>query len=443
MRRLHLPHRFIPFLQAAALAALLISADASSAQELRFEPGPSMTMELHNARWFDGKEMRRGTLYVKDGRFTSQKLKKVERRMDFRGQYLVSPLAEAHNLNLQSSWGFGRYAQSYLRDGVFYAAMLCGEPKSVAPLRELSGQPDSPDVLFNTACITAADGYPLGQLAGLPAGDKAADKAAFAARLAEVVDKSILVIDSPDQLAQKWPLVAPRKSEMLTLMLNRSEAAELRADPRQFGRIGLRPELVAPIVKRAHQDGLHVWAHIETAADFALAVQAGVDVLAHLPGYLIADGASIEAYRISAEAAAEAARHKTAVITGTAAATLFKTTPEQLAAVRRLQADNLKTLAQAGVPLWLGSDTFNGTALAEWRSLVSLGALDAATLLRIATIDTPRALFPKRHLACFEPGCEASFLVLAANPLQDPSALERIHLRIKQGRILTLPGAAE
>lgn len=427
-------------------AGLLLGSLAAAAQELRFEPGAPLTMELRNARWFDGRELRKGTLYVKDGRFVAQKLRKPERRMDLRGQFLVPPLAEALNHNLQSGWGFGRFAQDYLRDGVFYAAMLCGEPRSVAPLRPMSGQPGNPDVLFNTACLTAPDGYPLAQLAGLPGGDKPADKAAFAARLDEVVDKAVIVIDSAEQLEKKWPLIAPRKSEMLTLMLNRSDMPELRSETRQpghFGRFGLRPELVPAIVRRAHQDGLRVWAQVETAADFAAAVQAGVDVIAHLPGYHVAAGSGIEAYRLGAEVAAEAARRRTVVITGTAASALFRTTPELQASVRRLLADNLRQLAQAGVPLWLGSDNFNATALTEWRSLAELGVLDTATLLRIATVDTPRGLFPKRRLACFEPGCEASFLLLGAHPLEAADALEHIHLRVKQGRILKMPGAAE
>ena len=52
--------------------------------------------------------------------------------MDLRGQVLVPPLAEAHNHNLQTAWGWQQFAQRYLDEGVFYAAMLCGDPASVA-----------------------------------------------------------------------------------------------------------------------------------------------------------------------------------------------------------------------------------------------------------------------------------------------------------------------
>ncbi|MEJ6004535.1 hypothetical protein WG899_03175 [Paucibacter sp. AS339] len=415
-------------------AALCPGAAQAQPEAPVYTAGPALTMELKNAQWFDGKGFRKGTLYVKDGKFTQQKIPKPQRRMDLQGQFLLPPLAEAHNHNLQNAWAWGRYANNYLRDGVFYAAMQCGEPKGVAAARALAGQAAGPDVLFTSACITSSDGMPLAQLlAEEPAPGSPKPK------LEDFADKALLIIDTPEQLNQKWNLVGPRKTDLVKVMISRSESPELRAEPKQQGRLGLRPELVPAIAKRSHHDGLRLIAHVDTAADFALAVQSGADWLAHLPGYVFHDGVNPEAYRISPEAAAEASKRKTAVITATVSSTLFRMPVETQAAVRRLQVDNLQTLKAAGTPLLLGSDLFNGTALAELRHLDGLGVLDRASLLRIASIDTPHALFPKRRLACFEAGCEASFLLLAANPLQDLEALSRIQLRVKQGRLLSSP----
>jgi hypothetical protein len=397
-----------------------------------FRAGPAVTMELKNARWFDGQNFKRGTLYVKDGRFTSQKIKRAQRRMDLKGQFLIPPLAEANNNNLQNSWGFARFAGSYLNDGVFYAAMQCGEPTAVAAVRTLAGQPATPDVLFTTACITSSDGLPLAQLM-----EPSDDPTAVKPKLEDFADKAVLIIDQAEQIAQKWPLLASRKTDLVKLMLSRVESPELRADPRQQGRLGLKPELPALIVRRAHQDKLRVISHVETAADFALSVQAGVDWIAHLPGYFFHEGSSAEQYRISPEVAAEAGKRKIGVITATAATALFRMPPERLAAVRKLQVENLRLLLNAGVPLLLGSDDFTSNSLAELRSLDALGVFERAALLRIASVDTPRALFPKRRLGCFDNGCEASFLLLADNPLQNLDALTGIQLRVKQGRVLS------
>ena len=51
--------------------------------------------------------------------------------------------------------------------------------------------------------------------------------------------------------------------------------------------------------------------------------------------------------------------------------------------------------------------------------------------------DTPRALFPGRRLGCFDPGCEASFLLLGGDPLADLNQVDMPLLRVKQGRLLT------
>ncbi|WP_124447821.1 hypothetical protein [Paucibacter sp. KBW04] len=395
-----------------------------------FKASPALSMELKNAQWFDGKGFQQGTLYVKDGRFTKQRIKKAQRQMDLKGQFLIPPLADAHNHNLQTLWGFARYAPSYLRDGVFYTAQQCGEPKAVSEMRPIAAQAASPEVLFNSACITSSDGQPLAQLMGEDPKLRAED----------FIDKAVLVMDSPQDIAQKWPLIAPRKSDSIKLMISRSESPELRADPKQWGRLGLKPELVPAIVKRAHQDGFKVIAQADTAADFALAAQSGVDWVARLPGLFFFEGTNAERYRISADAASEAAKKKVSVITAISGSKLFPMSAETLTAVRQLQAENLRRLLDAKVPLLLGSDLYNGTVLSELRSLDSLGVLERAQLLRLATVDTPRALFPKRKIACFDDGCEASFLLLKSNPLQGAQgleALERIQLRVKQGRVLS------
>ncbi|MBB4843946.1 hypothetical protein HNP55_002469 [Paucibacter oligotrophus] len=420
--------RILPFSLGLSLLLATVPAAANPEPETPyFKASAALSMELKNAQWFDGKGLQRGTLYVKDGRFTDQRIKKAQRQMDLKGQFLIPPLADAHNHNLQTLWGFARYAPSYLRDGVFYTAQQCGEPKAVAEMRPIAAQAASPEVLFNSACITASEGQPLAQLLGDDPKLRAED----------FIDKAVLVMDTLQDLNQKWPLVGPRKSDSIKLMISRSESPELRSEPKQHGRLGLRPELVGAIVKRAHQDGYKVIAQADTAADFALATQSGVDWVARLPGLHFFEGTTAERYRISPEAAAEAAKKKLSVITAISGSKLFPMPAETLAAVRQLQAENLRRLLEAKVPLLLGSDLYNGTALSELRTLDALGLLDRSQLLRLATVDTPRALFPKRKIACFDNGCEASFLLLKSNPLQGLEALERIQLRVKQGRVLS------
>ncbi|HEU4521154.1 MAG TPA: tetratricopeptide repeat protein, partial [Thermoanaerobaculia bacterium] len=86
-------------------------------------------------------------------------------------------------------------------------------------------------------------------------------------------------------------------------------------------------------------------------------------------------------------------------------------------------------------------------ALAEAENLLRIGAFDPATLLRLWTVDTPQAIFPARKISRLAAGWEASFLVLAANPLEDFRAVRRIATAVKQGHVLKIdrrkPSAAD
>lgn len=413
------------FLTSFLLLAAGLAQAQTPPQQQPYQASAPLSWELKNARWFDGQKIQRGNLYVENGVFVAKKPAKVNRKMDIHGQQvLINPLAEAHNHNLQTAWGWGQFAQTYLDEGVFYAAMLCGDPAGVAEVRPLAATPAAPDVSFVTACITSPDGYPLAAVLPDPSAEAAA------------AQNQIVLVDSPEQAVEQWPAIKARGGAWLRIVLAHSEQPELRQQPAMFGRLGLRPDTASALTRLAHADGRRVVAHVESAADFDAALAAGVDAIAHLPGYANTLDEAPERFAISEAAAAQAARQHTAVITTMAATALFKLEPASMAALREVQRANLARLQAAGVQLLVGSDVFIGTARAELHALDELG-LDRATLLRMATRDTPRALFPGRKLGCFDPGCEASFLVLGADPLAELSTVDMPLLRVKQGRLLT------
>lgn len=104
--------------------------------------------------------------------------------------------------------------------------------------------------------------------------------------------------------------------------------------------------------------------------------------------------------------------------------------------IRDLYVRNLRLLRSAGVRIALGSDNFRGNTLTEIMSIRTLGVFDDRELLRMWSVVTPRAIFPGRHIACFEAGCEASFLALDGDPLTDFQNTRRIGMRMKRGVLL-------
>ena len=199
--------------------------------------------------------------------------------------------------------------------------------------------------------------------------------------------------------------------------------------------------------------GLQVTAHVETAADFRQAIRAGVDELAHVPGWLIQRADDAERARLTEEDARLAADHKVRVVTtsvagqampsigghhqhgshaghGTGQPMKHNALPADAAS--HVLKDNLHLLQRAGVTLVIGSDHAE-TSLAEVLHLSTLHLFDNRTLLKMWCEATPAAIFPARRIGKFAEGYEASFLALAGNPIEDFDQVQAIRRRFKQG----------
>ncbi len=383
--------------------------------------------EFANGHWFDGHGFASGSWYVVAGRLTRQRPTQVNQRHDLAGGYVLPPPAEAHNHNLQNAWGVENFHPRYLQAGIQYAVMMCGSADSVAAARQALAGREGVDVLQASACVSSSDGHPLALAR------KAPDGSLIPAH--ELHDKSYIVVDSHEDIERKWPLVEASAPDLLKIVLVHSERPERRQDPRYYGMNGLRAELVAPLVARAHRAGLRVVAHVESAADFRVAVEAGVDLVGHLPGYQFWNGEEEQDYRLDEASLQLAAERRIPVITTAHAARMLAGDDEPaLHAVQALQKQNLQRLRTAGVPLAIGSDHFTGTVLAEFDYLDGLAVMPREELLRRWLQDTPQLLFPARRIGRLEEGYEANFIVLPANPVQQPSAFAQPRLKVKAGR---------
>jgi imidazolonepropionase-like amidohydrolase len=250
------------------------------------------------------------------------------------------------------------------------------------------------------------------------------------------------VADTP-ALDRAWPLLlASRPDFVKAYLLYSEEYAARLADPETVGWRGLDPVLLPEIVRRARAAGSRVAVHVESAADFHVAVAAGVDQVAHLPGFRgNADAALPDPapYRIR-DADAQLAARKGIVVVTTVSGLARYADGRGDGALRRaadeLNAENLATLRRHRVAVAIGSDEYGETSVQEALYLQELGVFDPAELLRIWTETTARTIFPTRRLGRLEPGYEASFLSLAGDPLSDFANVTRIRLRVKQGQVL-------
>jgi hypothetical protein len=392
------------------------------------------TYEFRNGLWFDGKDFRSKVLYSVEGTFTEKKPPLVDKVLDLDGGYVVSPFGEAHNHNIVHLSHLERTVPRYLSDGIFYVKIANGVRESTDKLKSHINTPAGIDIVFANGGITASGGHPVKlyeeHLREGPYGH--VEKFWFN-------DRAYYIVDSEDDLEKKWPLIRSSPPNFIKAFLYYSEEFDKRRDDPAFsGKRGLDPRLLPKIVERAHKESLRVAVHVETAADFHTAVAAGVDEIAHLPGYNIPESYPVSVFQISPEDAQIAARRRIYVVTTTMLAKTKVKSPEQLKTVQANQLRNLRLLHGSGVRLALGSDTFTETSVAEARYLREIGAFDNCTLLRLWSETTPQAIFPERKIGRLAEGYEASFLVLAGDPIEEFENTRKIRLRFKQGRPLDL-----
>jgi imidazolonepropionase-like amidohydrolase len=388
---------------------------------------------LVNGQWFNGRSFDAVTVYSVDGKFTFKKPTRIDTTIDLSGTWIVPPFAEAHNHNIGTGvleWD-KKAIHEYLAAGVFYVMIMGNLPVNNST-KEVMGidQYNSVDALFAQGNITGSGGHPIGLVERilLPHGY-------FPGYTAQTLkDYRYFTVDSEEELDRKWPLILSHHPDFIKTMLWYSDEYEKRKDDSAyFGQRGLDPRLLPTFVAKAHAAGLREATHVTTAADFHVAVESGVDVIAHIP--------FLDVKSISEEDALLAA--KRGIVVETTCALVSRMPPKllpksRLTRVLKAQLEDLKLLIKYGVTIAIGSDNVDDTSLKEVQYLAGLGIFDNLSLLKMWTETTPKVIFSNRKIGKLKEGYEASFLALDGNPLKDFRCVRKIKVRFKQGVMIEL-----
>ena len=418
---------------AVTLVGIMLGARVFGQQPL------SKTYEFIDGQWFDGHEFRSKRLYALGGILTATKPSKIDSVMDLTGKYVIPPFGEAHNHNVE--WSdeetFSRLKRTYLEAGIFYVKNPNNLPRTRTPLLDKINIPTSIDAVFANGGLTASGGHPLGvvkrniERGGMT--EKDGDGGFY------------FIIDNLADLDRKWEKILAGKPDFIKTYLLYSEEYEKRkTDEKYFAWKGLNPALLPEIVRRAHRANLRVTTHIETASDFHNALVAGVDEIAHTPGFRPEKSDwtkyDVSRFKISEGDVRLAARNDVVVVTTLVSAIdhgLQKKEGEPFNEIRDLLIQNLQLLKRHSVHIAVGSDSYRQTSLAEALNLRKLEVFDNRTLLKMWCETTVATIFPKRKIGRLKEGYEASFLVLDGNPLQDFTNVQKINKRFKQGEFLS------
>lgn len=401
--------------------ALLVAACASVQ---RTTPAPAHGVEYRGGLWFDGNGFRPRTMYVADGVLHSSRPQQVDSVVDLGGGYVVPPFGDAHQHLIDPR--IEMTIRSFLSDGIFYVKDQMNAPVMRRLIDPLLNKPTSFDYISANQGWTSPGGHPVEVIKRAP--PMPGPMSAF---LRDSLDPGIVnQVDTKADIDKRWAYFLAGKPDFVKVYLLTSEDyARRRSESRFEGNRGIDPALVPDIVQRAHAAGLQVSAHVYTAADFRAAVNGGVDQIAHMPGGRGDDSI----YMLTDADGANAAAHRVTVIT-----TL--TQHQDSALIYRLlrtqSANNINVLRRHKVPILIGSDVMGGTAAPEVALLAQSGLFTNLELLRMWSVTTPQAIFPKRRIGVLADGYEASFLVLRADPIADLIATRSIAMRVKQGELI-------
>lgn len=414
-----------------SVTALTLLAGVLVAGAWSRQASSSLVVAYENGRWFTGSAFESRTMYVQGDRFIDRP-ERIDSVVDLGAGYVLPPFGEAHNHNVEPA-----RIRSYMQAGVFYVLNPNSLPQTKDDLAGRINRPEAPDVAFANGGITGPGGHPIGIVRRNVARGLWTD--------AEGEGAFLFSVSNATALDGAWSVLLASRPDLVKVYLLYSEEYAARlADPATIGWRGLDPDLMPEVVRRAREAGLRVVAHVESAADFHGAVVAGVDQIAHMPGFRGDQNTALpdpSRYQISEADAQTAGRKGIVVVTTLAGLAEYADERRDTAlrtAVDRLNRANLAVLQQSGVAIAVGSDAYDDTSVGEALYLATLGVLDHAALLRSWSETTPRAIFPNRQIGRLAPGYEASFIVLAGDPLADFTNVTRIRAAVKQGQAVTL-----
>lgn len=405
----------------AAIAAFMAACTSIQANR----PTVAHAVEYRGGLWFDGTKFTPRTMYVADGVFHTAPPVHVDSVIDLSGGYVVPPFADAHQHVLDPRVDIA--IRTFLGDGVFYVKDQSSAPVIRRIIDPFLNKPTSFDMIGANQGWTSPGGHPVEVIkrGGAVLGPQ------MGAFIRDSLDPgTVLQVETKADIDQRWNYFLAGKPDFVKIyLLHTEDYARRRNDPRFEGLRGMDPNLVPEMVSRAHAAGLQVSAHVYTASDFRAAVNGGVDQIAHLPG-----GRGPDSLFMLTDADAEnAANHHVTVITTV-------TQHEDDALLNRLlktqYANNINVLRKHRVPLLIGSDLMGRTAAIEIKALAGSGLFTNLELLRMWSVTTPQAIFPKRRIGVLDEGYEASFLVLRGDPIADILATRTIARRVKQGELI-------
>lgn len=408
------------------------------------------SIHLSNGTYLINKKFKQiKNLYIENGRFTFVQPKKIDTVIDLTNKFVITPFGDAHTHNLDGGRGLREMVRDYVNEGVFYVQVLGNYGSGAEAVRPALKRSKKIDATYANGLLTCTYGHGFWPYEPFAMGIfRPVDHIRYAdsirkSRIAE--NDAYYFLDDTSDVNTKWPLILKYKPDHLKICLLDAANYEKKRNENGVDNQGLSPEVAAYIVKKAHAQGLRVFAHAETADDARLCAHIGVDVLAHLPGYgWNGKKEDQELYCITKK---DISLFKKSGITIIPTFNIFHSNefnedgsssfiPERYSAIKKYKTEMLQLLYNAKVPLALGGDYYGKTVRPEIDSLISCNVFSNADLIDLWSRKTSQHIFPERKIGEFKEGYEGSLLIYDENLLLNIKNIYKIKLKIKEGIVL-------
>lgn len=393
-----------------------------------------------NGNWFDGKEFQRKDFYMVNGKLTQKRPAKVVETVDLENGYVIPPFAEAHSHKLDLKAELVAQEANFINEGTMYVMVLTNGARNVVANRLHFNQPAKIDVLYANGGITHTGQHPSFAYERIASGIAEwwlpeNTKIIQAARREE--NNSYFFFDSVSDVDSKWRSYLASKPDIVKVYL-----LDLKNNAPQQKSIS--EEVAAYVVKKSHQAGLRVVAHIETFDDLRIGLKIGVDIFAHSPHYnyffskveptqpvFTAQELKIIRQRKIVMIPTLSLNEEFAIVRDASNNYQGKLDEKRFNEVVQFQKKTIETLKNAGFIFASGSD--RDSLMPEINYWVKNNIFDKNFTLQTATTTTAQIMYPKRKIGLLKEGYEASFLVLGRNPLQNWEEIKNIKMRFKHG----------
>jgi imidazolonepropionase-like amidohydrolase len=409
----------------------------------------AQTYQFENGSWLINNKFVSTTVFTENGKFTFQKPTKIDSVINLKNKFCIPPFGDAHTHNLDGAYGLKDMVLKYIKEGVFYVQVLGNNGQGAKNARPVLEKAKLVDATYANGLLTCTYGhgfYPYEPMAmGIYAPYQQIMYADSIKKSRIVENISYFFLDNIADVEKKWDLIMAFKPDLIKICLNDAKNYATKRKIEKPDDNGLSEEVATYVVKKAHQQGLRVFAHIETADDTRLCARIGVDVLAHLPGYGWNGKEETKAkYCITEKDIKLLKKAKITVIptfnydgTKSYDATGKETiNPANYNASIEYKTTILRLMRKANITIAFGADLYGSTAMPEIDLLTKNNVFPNFDLIDIYSRATPQSIFPKRKIGEIKEGYEASFLVLDENPFNNIQAIKNITLKIRQGLFL-------